>query len=457
MEGKKKRKQVDMLHGSLLDKILLFALPLAASSILQQLFNSVDVAVVGRFASSQAQAAVGCNGPVVNLMINLFVGISVGTNVVIANYIGQKKTDRIHDAVHTSILLALICGVIMMVLGMFIARPILELMDTPADVLEYAVLYLRIYFVGMPFIMVYNFGAAVLRSIGDTRRPLYCLVLSGIINAILNLILVIGFKMGVEGVAIPTVLSNVVSAGMVWYFLTHETGAIRLEPKKLSIKKQELVLMLQIGVPAGLQNMVFSVANVFIQASLNGFGSDAVAGSAVGINCEYYTYYMITAFNQAAVTFISQNFGAGFKDRCKKVFRLTMASSMIITALMSLAFIFGRVPFVALFTGQQAVAEFAYVRILHIMPLYILINTYEIGGSALRGVGCSMTPAILTVFGTCVLRLIWIYTVCPRYHTLDMLFNVYPISWFVTGAAVLIAYVLVWRRIDKGIRGRAAL
>ena len=215
--------------------------------------------------------------------------------------------------------------------------------------------------------------------------------------------------------------------------------------------------MLQIGVPAGLQNMVFSVANVFIQASLNGFGSDAVAGSAVGINCEYYTYYMITAFNQAAVTFISQNFGAGFKDRCKKVFRLTMASSMIITALMSLAFIFGRVPFVALFTGQQAVAEFAYVRILHIMPLYILINTYEIGGSALRGVGCSMTPAILTVFGTCVLRLIWIYTVCPRYHTLDMLFNVYPISWFVTGAAVLIAYVLVWRRIDKGIKGRTAL
>lgn len=442
----KKTKQMDMLQGSLLDKLFLFALPLAASSILQQLFNSVDVAVVGRFASSQEQAAVGCNGSVINLLLNLFVGISVGTNVVIASYIGQKQKGKIQNTVHTSMVVAVISGFFLLALGLLIAKPLLIIMQTPEDVLEHAVLYLRIYFLGMPFIMIYNFGAAILRSIGDTKRPLYCLLLSGIVNAVLNLFLVIVFHLGVAGVAIATVVSNVISAAMVWYFLTHESEPIQLRYDKLHITGSELKKILRIGIPAGLQGMVFSIANVFIQTELNGYGSDAVAGSAVTLNYEFMTYFVISAFNQTAVTFTSQNYGAGNYDRCKKIFRLCMLLSMVITGALSLSIVTGRGFFISLFTSKKAVAEYAAIRMIRILTLNFLGSTYEIGGAALRGMGYSMMPAILTVFGTCVFRLIWIYTVCRKYTSFAMLMNVYPISWMITGAAVLIAYYIIRSR-----------
>lgn len=302
---------MDMLHGSLLNKILLFALPLAASSILQQLFNSVDVAVVGKFASSQALAAVGSNGSVISLMINLFVGISVGASVVIANYIGQKNQRGIKNAIHTVSVVTLTSGILLLAIGLFTARPILEMMDTPDDVLDLAVLYLRIYFLGMPFFMIYNFGAAILRSMGDTKRPLYCLVIAGLINTALNLLLVIVFQMSVAGVAIATVVSNMFCAGMVIYILLHEQEPFRLEIKDIKISRLELRKMLQIGIPAGVQGMVFSIANVFIQAAINRFGSNAIAGSAAALTYEYYCYFVVNAFSQAAVTFISQNYGAG--------------------------------------------------------------------------------------------------------------------------------------------------
>ena len=313
----KKKNSIDMTHGALWNKILIFALPLAASSILQQLFNSVDTAVVGNFASSQALAAVGSNSSLIALMINLFIGISLGSNVIISRYIGQGVHKNIKAAIHTAIVVALAGGIFLLVLGQFIARPVLVLMGTPDDVIDLAVLYLRIYFLGMPFILLYDFCSSILRSTGDSRRPLYALIAAGVINTGLNLILVIAFHLGVSGVAIATVVSNIVSSGILIYILLHEDDPIRLEPKALAISWHELKKILVIGVPAGLQGMVFSIANVCIQSTINSFGSDAVAGSAASLNFEYFSYFVVNAFAQTTVTFTSQNYGAGKYDRCK--------------------------------------------------------------------------------------------------------------------------------------------
>ena len=443
---KSSKKQVDMLSGSLLKNIILFALPLAASSILQQLFNSVDVAVVGHFANSQAQAAVGCNGPVINMVINLFIGISIGANVIISIYVGQKKTENIKKAVHTAMLVAIISGIFLTILGLFISRPLLTLMNTPAEVLDYAVIYLQIYFLGMPFIMVYNFGSAILRCIGDTKRPLYCLLVSGIVNSALNLFLVIVFHLDVSGVAIATVVSNIISACMVWHFLTKEAEPFNLSWKKLSISKNELLKMLKIGIPAGIQSMVFSISNVVIQSALNSFGADVVAGSSVTLNYESITYFVITAFSQTAVTFTSQNYGAGEYDRCKKVFRISMIASMITTGCMSLSITAGHSFFISIFTPDAEVIKYAEIRMFIVLMINLIASTYEVGGAALRGIGYSTTPAVITVLGTCALRLIWVYTVCQQFKSYETLLIIYPISWVITGVAMLTTYFLIRKK-----------
>ena len=439
---------MDMLHGSLLNKILLFSLPLAASSILQQLFNSVDVAVVGRFASDQALAAVGSNSSVISLMINLFVGISVGANVVIANYIGQKDERGIKNAIHTVSVIALASGFLLLVVGLLIARPILEAMDTPDDVIDLAILY-RIYFLGMPFFMVYNFGASILRSMGDTKRPLYCLVAAGMINTVLNLLLVIVFKMSVAGVAIGTVVANMFSAGVIIYILRHEKGPFKLDIKHLQITRPELRKVLQIGVPAGIQGMVFSIANIFIQAAVNRFGSAAIAGSATALTYEYYCYFVVSAFSQAAVTFISQNYGAGQIERCKRIFRLTMLLSVACCGLLNVLFVWQKHFAISFFTSSPEVFHYAALRMNIVLLTQCLACSYEIAGAALRGLGYSMLPAILTVFGTCVLRLLWIYLVCPLLPGFDALMVIYPISWIVTGTAVLVAYYVVQKKLFR--------
>ena len=450
-QAKQGSVRMDMLHGSLLNKILLFALPLAASSILQQLFNSVDIAVVGKFASSQALAAVGSNSSVISLMINLFVGISVGASVVIANYIGQRNERGIKNAIHTVSVITLASGGLLLVVGLLIARPILEMMDTPDDVIELAVLYLRIYFLGMPFFMIYNFGAAILRSMGDTKRPLYCLVVAGVINTALNLFLVIVLKMSVAGVAIGTVIANMVSAGMIVYILRHEKGPFRLEYKEIGVSRIELRKMLQIGIPAGIQGMVFSIANVFIQAAINLYGSDAIAGSAAALNYEYYCYFVVSAFSQAAVAFISQNYGARQIERCKKIFRQTMLLSVIACGCLNLFFVWQRKFAISIFTSSPDVYQFAAIRMEIVLLTQALACSYEIAGAALRGLGYSMLPAILTVFGTCVLRLFWVYVICPMIPGFDNLMLIYPISWIITGAAVLIAYYIIQRKLFRPI------
>ena len=440
MAETKKKNQVDMLNGPLAGKIFLFALPLALSSILQQLFNSADVAVVGRFSSSQAMAAVGANSSVINLIVSLFTGLATGANVVIATLIGRGEKQKINEAVHTIMTVSFISGIILLFAGLAIARPILELMQTPADVLDLAILYLRIYSLALPFIMIYNFGSAILRSKGDSRRPLYCLLASGIINVFLNLFFVIVVGMSVDGVATATVISNIVSAGMIMYFLMHEEETFRFSFKKMHVHKEYLTFMLRIGVPAGLQGMVFSLSNVIIQSGINSFGSDAVAGSTAGQNFEYMTYFIVNAFAQAAVTFTSQNYGAGKYDRCKKVFRVSMLTGELLTFALSMVFWFGRGFFLQFFTEDPKVMHYAMIRMLWISNLELGTGTYEIPGGCLRGMGKSMTPTVLTVLGSCIFRLIYVATVFQWSHTFDTLMYVYPISWAITGTAVLFAY-----------------
>ncbi len=451
MQKEKKANSMDMIHGSLWNKILLFALPLAASSILQQLFNSVDTAVVGRFASSQALAAVGSNSSLISLMINLFLGVSLGSNVVIAHYIGQGSEKNIKTAVHTAVLVAALCGFFVLLFGQVIARPVLLLMGTPEDVINLAVLYLRIYLLGMPCIMLYDFGASILRSTGDSKRPLYALIAAGIINTILNLILVIGFGMGVSGVAIATVISNMVSSGIVLYILLHEQDPIRVELKQLSIVPKELKKILVIGIPAGLQGMMFSIANVCIQSAINSFGSNAIAGSAAALNFEFFAYFIVNAFAQTTVTFTSQNYGAGEVGRCKKIFRLNMVFSLIFCGMLSAVFVLGRGFFLRLYTTDEAVLVFATQRLLIATTLELLTSTYEISAGAMRGLGHSLLPAIITCVGSCLLRLVWIATACRMVHDFRVLMIIYPISWIITGTAMLTAYFCIRKKCFKSL------
>lgn len=435
-----------MLNGPLAGPIILFALPLALSSMLQQLFNAADTAVVGRFASSQAMAAVGSNSSVINLVVALFVGLSVGTNVVIASLIGRGRKDEIPTAVHTAVVVALISGVLLLFVGIGIARPMLTLMNTPEDVLDLAVLYLRIYFLGMPFIMLYNFGAAILRSKGDSTRPVYALICGGVLNVLLNLLLVIVFHLHVIGVASATVTSNLVSSFLVMWFLLHEEDEFRLNPKNLQIHRGYLMQMIRIGLPAGLQGVVFSLSNTVIQSGVNSFGASASAGSAAALNFEIIAYYIVNSFNQATVTFTSQNYAAGKYDRVKKVFRLAILFTVIGAGTLDFLFIAGRHFTLSLFTTDPEVFKYAVIRFTHILAFQWMVSSYEISGSAMRGMGYSMTPTVITIFGTCVFRIFWVLTLFPRHRDFGFLLYVYPASWLITGFMVLLAYFLVCRK-----------
>lgn len=446
-QKQKDYNQMDMLHGGLVKNILLFALPVAASSILQQLFNSADVAVVGRFCGSQAMAAVGGNSSVTTLLINLFVGLSVGANVVIANFIGQRDMKKIQTSVHTVMMMAVISGIFLMVLGVFIAKPILHIMNTPKDVIDLATVYLRIYFLGMPFLMIYNFGSAILRSVGDTKRPMYVLMISGVINVCLNLVLVIVFNLNVIGVAIATVIADAVSALVIVYFLTHHNSIVKLDLQKLGLEREHVIRVVKIGAPAGIQGMVFSLSNVCIQTAINGYGASAIAGSAAALNFELFTYFMTSSFSQAAVTFISQNFGAGQFERCKKIFRISVLLGVLFTSIMSIVFIIGRKFFIRFYTMDDAVIEYALIRMMHVEILACLPVLYEVGAAALRGIGYSLLPAILTLFGSCVFRFVWVYTVFAKFQSYEVLMNVYPVTWVITATMMLGTYFIIRKKV----------
>ena len=451
-----KTKEMDMLHGGLAGKLILFAIPLAFSGILQQLFNSADVAVVGRFAGSAALAAVGSCVALVGIFVNLIIGLAVGPNAALANLIGQGQRNRISRMVHTILTFGMILGVVLMGLGFLTARTVLEASGTPESVINEALLYIRIYFIGIPFMTIYNFGAAILRSYGDTKRPMYYLVLSGTVNVILNLVFVICFGLGVEGVAISTTISNMLSTALVLVHLHGKEDEFQFRFHKMHIEWKDLKRVLMIGIPAGIQGAIFSVSNVFIQSGINSFGENAIAGSSLALNFEYFTYDIANAFAQAAVTFTSQNFGAGNLKRCKKIFWLCMLFGMGFTEILSIVFMIWDDFFVSIYTISDAVAVYGLIRMHHVCSLEGLTATYEVESAALRGMGKSLEPSIITILGTVVFRMIWLVTIFKWIPTYDMLMNVYIASWVFTGGLIFIVYVLYMRKLEKQFAEKAA-
>ncbi|MBR1918046.1 MAG: MATE family efflux transporter [Spirochaetales bacterium] len=439
--------KIDMLNGSIWNKLIIFSFPIILSSLMQQLFNSADIAVVGRFAGSHALAAVGSTGAIVSLLINLFVGFSIGANVIIARCIGEENYSRVQKAIPTAYTIALIGGFSLIFLGWFLAYPMLEIINTPEEVLPLAALYLRIYFCGMPFFMVYNTGSAILRSNGDTKRPLYALFLAGILNVILNLVFVIVFRMSVAGVALATVISNSVSAVLVTVFLVREEGMMHLDLRALRIHRNELKDIVIIGLPAGLQGAIFSFANASIQSGINSFGTQAIAGSATSNNFNVLSYFTVAGFNQATMTFVSQNFGAGKYDRVKCVFRDAMLLAFVSAGTLSLSFWVFRYPLLGIFTADPEVIEMAIIKMIYMELPHCMIALYEITGSTLRGIGKSMLPTVLMVFGTCIFRVCWVLFVVPVHHTLHMLYVVYPLSWILTSALVIPALFIEEKKI----------
>ncbi len=445
-DKRREKNQIDMLSGSLFKKILLFALPLAATSIMQQLFNSADMAVAGTFAGSEALAAVGSTSPLISLLVNLFVGIAMGSNVVIATYIGQGRPDEISGAVHTSLCLAGIGGILVMLIGVIFARPLVVLIGAPEDILDLAALYIRIFFIGVPFNMIYNFGASILRSKGDSRRPMFMLMISGVVNIGLNLVFVIVFHMSVAGVAVATVIANILNFIMMMRTLTHEEGDFRVRLKNLRISKKHMMRILKIGIPSGIQGMVFSLSNVCLQSGINSFGSDVVAGSAAAVNFEFISFFMLNAFTQACTTFTGQNFGASKTKRCDRVLVICLFMSAACTLTSNICCWIFRGPLVGLFTSDAAVVPYAYERLRRVLLFQSTICLYDSTGGALRGMGHSLTPSVITVFGTCVVRIVWVFLILKAGMGYAALLNAYPITWIITGVAVMVAYFIVRRR-----------
>ena len=445
----KKSYEIDMCNGPLLGKLLIFALPLMLSGILQLLFNAADIIVVGRFTGSHALAAVGSTSSLINLLVNLFIGFSIGANVLTAQYYGAKDQKNIHQTIHTSILISLIGGIILIAVGVLLARPLLELMATPEDVLDQATLYMKIYFCGMPATMVYNFGAAILRAIGDTRRPLYFLFTAGVLNVFLNLFFVIVFHMGVAGVALATIISQTLSAILVVRCLTNLDGICRLYLKQLKIYPEKLLRIVQIGLPAGLQGAVFSISNVLIQSSVNSFGSIAMAGNTAASNLEGFVYTSMNAVYQTALSFTSQNIGAGKYQRIGMILRRCVALVTIIgLALGGLVVLFHQ-PLLSIYSTDPDVISYGTVRLFIICLPYFLCGIMDTLVGMLRGMNYSILPMIASIVGVCGLRIVWIFTVFRWNHTLFTLYISYPITWALTACVNFGCYLWVRKRISK--------
>ena len=426
------KTNMDMLNGPLGRKILRFAVPLAATSILQQLFNAADIAVVGQFAGDKALAAVGANTFVINLLINLFVGISVGANVVVANSIGAQSYRAVTRSVHTSVMVSFFSGILLSFIGVFFARQILSAISTPEDILDMAVRYLQVYFAGIPFVMLYNFVAAILRGKGDTKRPLYVLLATGAISVALNVLFVAGLGWGVTGVAIATVIANALSAGTLFYFMLHEVGPFKLEFWKLRITPVFLGRIMRVGLPAGLQGVVFSFSNVCLQSAINSLGSATVAASAAALNYEFIVYYWLNSFSHACVTFVGQNYGAKNIARCRSAVRWTILLATTSTFALSLLCCLFANQLLSVFTSDPEIIATGSIR-MNVVVGVLFINVFlDVFSGALRGMGQSLAPALTCVVGVCGIRILWVIFVFPMYQNFTSLMVVYPVSWIVT-------------------------
>ena len=424
--------EIDMCNGPLAGKLLLFAIPLMLSSILQLLFNAADVIVVGKFAGSESLAAVGSTSALINLLTNLFVGISVGVNVTIAHYYGAGKEKEINETVHTSILVSMVAGIFLTVFGITFAETFLRWMGSPDDVIGLASVYLRIYFGGMVAVLLYNFGSAILRAVGDTRRPLLYLTFAGVINVLFNLLFVIVFRMGVAGVGLATVISQFVSAILVIRCLMLEKGHLQLRLKELHIYPDKLLSIIKIGIPAGVQGTIFSLSNVVIQSAINSFASIVMAGSAAAANIEGFVYMSMNAFHQTALTFTGQNYGAGKLKRVDRVAGLSLLMVTITGLLFGNLVVFFGNPLLHLYSNDEAVVAAGLVRLAYICTTYALCGIMDVLVGILRGLNCAIMPVIVSLIGACGLRLVWIATVFHRYPSPQMLYISYPITWTIT-------------------------
>ena len=445
-----------MLQGPLLPSILLYTFPIILTSLLQLLFNAADLVVVGRWCGSVAVAAVGATGAITNLIVNLFIGLSVGSGVTMAHALGGRNADAAHKTVHTTLPLALISGVFLTVIGVGFSETFLRLMGTPEDVLPLSAKYMRIYFCGITFTMVYNFCASILRAAGDTRSPLVFLTLAGVINVVMNIIFVTQLGMDVDGVALATVISQGVAALLVIMAMMRRTDESRLELKKMRIYKPQLLKIIRIGLPAGLQSSMFSISNVIIQSSINSFGSVAMSGNAAAGNIEGFVWAAMNAFHQTAVNFTGQNMGARRYDRIRMILWCCLGSVTVVGLLLGvLGFAFGPQLLSIYITDSQEAISYGVMRLMYVCLPYCLCGMMDVSSGALRGLGSSFAPMVISVLGVCGMRIGWIYTIfqIPRFHTLQSLYISYPISWAITYAAQLFAFLYLFNRFRKAHAG----
>lgn len=442
---------MDMCEGSILPKMLRFAIPLMCSSILQLLFNAADVIVVGKFCGDNSMAAVGSTTPIINLMTNLFMGLSIGANVLVAKYYGAREEKKVHEAVHTAVALSILSGLVLTIIGILFTKQILIWMNTPEDVFPLASKYLKIYFLGIVSVMLYNFCNSILRAVGDTKRPLYYLLFAGVINVLLNLFFVIVCELDVAGVALATIISQCVSAFLIVRCLCREQEMYQLFLGKIKFYGHALKRILHIGIPSGIYGTVFSLSNVVIQSSVNSFGATIMAGNAAAMNIEGFVYMAMNAFHQTAISFVSQNYGAGKIKRIWKISLLSQAC-VIVTGLVlgQLTVLLGS-QFVGIYSSKKLVIEAGIVRLKYICGPYFLCGMMDVMVGILRGLGRSVIPTIVSMIGACGLRLVWIFTIFAeeKYHSTRMLYLSYPLSWGITTLVHVICFLIVWRGIKR--------
>ena len=440
---------MDMCSGPLLKKILIFTIPVMASGILQLLFNATDIIVVGRYAGKESLAAVGSTTALINLIINLFVGLSVGANVITAKYYGAGKDKDVSETVHTAILTAVISGIILVIIGIALATPLLKLMDSPEDVLEKSALYLKIYFLGMPAMMLYNFGSAVLRAVGDTKRPLYYLILSGSVNVCLNLISVICFGMGVAGVGIATVVAQYISAVMVLRCLIKEDGSYGINLSELRINGNKLKEIMFVGIPAGMQGVVFALSNVLIQSSINSFGSIAMAGNTAASNIEGFIYISMNSYNQTAISFTSQNIGGKKIERVGKILLICIGLVSMFGIVLGFGTYFAGNTLLHIYSSDMEVIHYGLMRMRVICLTYFTCGIMDVFAGSVRGMGYSVMPMIISLIGACGLRIVWIYTIFKAHHTLTTLYISYPVTWVITICAYIVCYTICIKKVKS--------
>lgn len=446
---KTNKYEMDMCNGPLFSKLIIFSIPLILSGMLQLLFNAADIVVVGRFAGETALAAVGSTSSLTNLLVNVFMGLSIGANVLVARFYGAGQKKELDEMIHTAIATSIIAGIILVFAGFCLSKPALTLMGTPDDVIKQSVLYMRIYFAGMPAMMLYNFGSAILRAIGDTKRPLYYLLLAGVVNVILNLIFVIPLKMGVAGVSLATVISQVISAALVIRCLVINDSAVRLYINQLRIVPDKLWKMIRIGVPAGLQGAMFSISNVLIQSSINSFGSIAMAGNTAALNIEGFIYTAMNAIHQGAVSFTGQNYGAHKFKRIAKIAFICEGMVVAVGLLLSVLVLFFVEPLLSIYSDKADVIQYGMRRLHIICSTYFLCGMMDVMVGILRGMGYAIAPMIVSLTGVCVFRVVWIYTVFAKFHTLEVLYLSYPATWALTFLIQLIMFIIIYKKFSK--------